>query len=128
MAYGPVNVGQVSEENKGFVVQDQVGVPGGIATLNADGKLTESQRPDIDCYTREETDAKVSGAVSTHDGSGAAHPGIRSAIDAVEASVLALELKFGTSVTENPFTVSFANLDAVNVTGVWNAAQARIEF
>lgn len=128
MALGNVNVGQATEENKGYVVQDQVGVPGGIATLNAEGKITESQRPDPDYYNKNETETKISGAVSSHDASKTAHPEIRSSIDAVEASVRALELKYGTSVTENPFTVSFANLDSVNVTGVWNAAQARIEF
>jgi hypothetical protein len=42
--------------------------------------------------------------------------------------VQAVELKYGTDVTENAFTVSFANLNDVSVTGVWNADLGRIEF
>ena len=111
MALGIVNVGQAQAENNNYLTNEQVGVAGGLATLDGNGKLTESQRPEVDAYTQAQTDTKISDAV-----------------DALEATVEAIELKFGTSVTENPFTVTFSTLNDVIVTGVWNTAQARIEF
>ena len=43
-------------------------------------------------------------------------------------TVKAIELKYGTEITKNPFSVGFTDLSAVNVTGVWNASLGRIEF
>ena len=40
----------------------------------------------------------------------------------------ALELMFNTSVTGNPFTVTFETLDGTIVEGVWNTTAKRIEF
>lgn len=128
MAYGSVNVGQARQENNNGLTQEQVGVPGGLATLDGEGKLTVSQRPVVDCYTQAQTEEKIADAVDAHDGSSAAHADIRASIDAVAASIQAIELKYGTNVTQNPFTVSFGTLGDVTVTGVWNASQGRIEF
>lgn len=128
MAYGSVNVGSSQVENNNTLTQDQVGVPGGLATLGGDGKLTTSQMPAVDAYTKEQTDGKISGAVSAHNSNAAAHGDIRSQVADVAASVQAIELKYGTNVTQNAFTVSFASLSDVTVTGVWNASQSRIEF
>lgn len=61
----------------------------------------------------------------------ATHPptvNIRASIAAVDAAVKAIELKYGTEITKNPFSVGFTDLSAVNVTGVWNASLGRIEF
>ena len=128
MAYGPVNVGSEKIDKNSFVTSDKVGVAGGVATLNANGVLTASQMPEIDKYTQAETDEKISDAVLEHNTDETAHGDIRSAIDAVSAAVQAIELKYGTSITENAFTVSFGSLDGLIVTGVWNESQARIEF
>lgn len=128
MAYGTVNVGQAQAENNNYLTNEQVGVAGGLATLDGDGKLTESQRPVIDAYTKAQTDGKIEDAVDAHDASPTAHSDIRGTLATLEASVEAIELKFGANVTENPFTVTFATLNDVTVTGVWNTAQARIEF
>lgn len=128
MALGTVNVGQSQVDGSNYLTQEQVGVSGGLATLDANGKLTVSQRPDFEGYTKDETDDKVSGAVTAHDGSNSAHPEIRSSIAALEASVRAIELKYGTEITDNAFTVNFTTLNNVTVTGVWNADQGRIEF
>ena len=128
MALGIVNVAQAQDENNNYLTNEQVGVAGGLATLDGDGKLTESQRPVIDAYTKAQTDGKISDAVENHNESATAHSDIRGTLASLEATVEAIELKFGTSVTENPFTVTFATLDDVVVTGVWNTAQARIEF
>ena len=128
MAYGTVNVGQAQSENNNYLTNENVGVPGGLATLNASGELTESQRWEVDAYTKAQADQKVSDAVNTHNTSPTAHPDILAAVAALETEVEALNLKFGTAVTGNAFSVTFSTLDDVIVTGVWNTAQARIEF
>lgn len=128
MAFGSVNVGQQQADDSKYISSDRVGVPLGLATLGADGKLTKSQCPDVDAYTKQQTDDLVDGDVAAHNADASAHGDIRAAVSAVEASVKALELKYGTDVTGNPFSVGFATLDGVIVTGVWNAALGRIEF
>lgn len=128
MAFGIVNVGQTAEERNDVLTNEQVGVPGGLATLNANGELTESQRWDIDAYTKAQADQKTADAVSTHNSSPTAHPAILARLAEVETEVEAINLKFGTEVNGNPFTVTFVTLDDVTVSGVWNQAQARIEF
>lgn len=128
MAFGIVNVGQASEERNDVLTNEQVGVPGGLATLNAQGELTESQRWEIDAYTKAQADQNTADAVDAHNTSPTAHPDILSAVAALETAVDALNLKFGTDVTGNSFSVTFSTLDSVTVAGVWNQAQARIDF
>ena len=128
MAYGTVNVGQAQSENNNYLTNENVGVPGGLATLNASGELTESQRWEVDAYTKAQADQKVSDAVNTHNTSPTAHPDILAAVAALETEVEALNLKFGTDATGNASSVTFSTQDDVIVTGVWNTAQARIEF
>lgn len=128
MAYGAFNAGTGKAPDEDVVRTGQVGVPGGIATLDADGHLTESQRPESDAYNKEETDQRISAAVDTHNTAENAHGDLRASIAAMNASVKAIELKFGTNVTKNPFNVTFGSLDGVSVTGVWNSEQARLEF
>ena len=99
-----------------------------MATLDADGKLSESQRPAVDAYTKAETDQRISAAVDAHNGAENAHSDIRASVAAMNASIKAIELKFGTNVTKNPFSATFGSLDGLPVTGVWNADQARVEF
>lgn len=50
MAYGTVNVGQAQTDDSKYLTNEQVGTPSGLATLDANGKLTASQRPDVDAY------------------------------------------------------------------------------
>lgn len=128
MAFGSVNVGQKQIDENAFVKQDQIGVPGGIAMLNADGKLTESQRPEVDGYTKQQTGDLIAQEIAKHNTDVTAHGDIRASVSTVAASLKALELKYSTEVTKNPFSVSFESLDGVIVTGVWNKEQARIEF
>ena len=128
MAFGSVNVGQQQADDSKYIGSDRVGVPLGLATLGADGKLTVSQRPNIDAYTKQQTDDLVDRDVSAHNEDASAHGDIRAAIASNEAAIKALELKYGTDITGNPFSVGFATLDGVVVTGVWNAALGRIEF
>lgn len=128
MAYGTVNVGQAQTDDSKYITTEQVGTPGGLATLDANGKLTTSQRPDIDAYTKQQTDNLVDQDIAAHNSDASAHGDIRASVASVEAAVKAIELKYGTDITKNPFSVGFTTLDAVNVTGVWNASLGRIEF
>ena len=128
MAYGNVNVGQAQTDDSKYLTTELVGVPSGLATLDANGKLTASQRPDTDGYTKQEVNDLVDQDVTTHDESTSAHGDIRASLSSLEAAVRAIELKYGTEITKNPFSVAFTTLDAVNVTGVWNASSGRIEF
>lgn len=128
MAYGSFNAGPGKAPDEDVVRTNQIGVPGGIATLDADGHLTESQRPTVDAYTEAQTDQKISSAVDAHNSAENAHGDIRASVAAMNASIKAIELKFGTNVTKNPFSATFGSLDGLTVTGVWNAEQARVEF
>ena len=129
MAMGNVNVGTPGVgDDSSFVKNNQIGVPGGIATLDADGHLTESQRPAVDAYTKAETDQHISAAVDTHNSADTAHGDIRASMAAMNANIKAVELKFSTNVTKNPFSATFGSLDGLTVTGVWNVEQARVEF
>lgn len=141
MAFGSVNVPGASSKDlkdvRGIAeeaveiaveLQNRVGVPGGIATLGGNGKLTVSQMPEIDTYTREEIEDMTGDAVANHNAAGDAHGDIRALVAELAAAVQTVELKYGTSVKENAFTVSFGSLNDVVVTGVWNAEQSRIEF
>ena len=128
MAYGSFNAGPGKAPDEDVVRTNQIGVPGGIATLDADGHLTESQRPTVDAYTKAQTDQKISSAVDAHNSAENAHGDIRASVAAMNACIKAIELKFGTNVTKNPFSATFGSLDGLTVTGVWNAEQARVEF
>lgn len=127
MANGTVNV-SVKEDTAGFVRKDQVGIAGGLATLNDSGKLSAVQMPAIDHYTQAQTDTKIRDAVTAHNDATNAHPDIRASVNSLKATVQTIELKYGTSIKENAFQVSFETLDDVNAAGVWNQALATIEF
>lgn len=128
MAYGSFNAGPGKAPDEDVVRTNQIGVPGGVATLDADGKLSESQRPTVDAYTKAQTDQNISTAMDAHNGAENAHSDIRASVAAMNASIKAIELKFGTNVTKNPFSATFGSLDGLAVAGVWNAEQARVEF
>ena len=128
MAYGSFNAGPGKAPDEDVVRTNQIGVPGGVATLDADGKLSESQRPTVDAYTKAQTDQNISTAVDAHNSADTAHGDIRASVAAMRGSINAIELKFGTNVTQTPFSATFSSLDGLTVTGVWNAEQARVEF
>lgn len=103
MAYGSFNAGPGMAPDEDVVRTDQIGVPGGIATLDADGHLTESQRWEVDGYKKAETDQRISAAVDAHNEAANAHGDIRASVAAMNASIKAIELKFGTNVTKTRF-------------------------
>lgn len=94
-----------SDGDSKYLTNEQVGTPSGLATLDANGKLTASQRPDVDAYTRKQTDDLVDQDVAAHNTDETAHGDIRASIAAVDAAVKAIELKYGTEITKNPFSV-----------------------
>lgn len=127
MAFGIFNgVGAAPDED--VVRTDKLGVPGGVATLGADGKLSESQRPTVDAYTKAQTDQKISSAVDAHNSAENAHGDIRNETVKLKSEIDALNLKFTMNVKKNPFSATFGSLDGLTVTGAWNAELARVEF
>ena len=66
--------------------------------------------------------------IKTHDADEEAHPQIRNTVSNLDARLSLLELIINTDVTGNPFTVTFGNLDGIDVEGVWNATSKRVEF
>jgi len=57
----------------------------------------------VDGYKKAETDQRISAAVDAHNGAENAHSDIRASVAAMNASIKAIELKFGTNVTKNTF-------------------------
>lgn len=127
MAFGIFNgVGAAPDEN--VVRTEKLGAPGGVATLDADGKLSESQRPTVDAYTKAQTDQRISAAVDSHNNAENAHTDIRNETVKLKSEIDALNLKFTMNVKKNPFSATFGSLDGLTVTGAWNAELARVEF
>ncbi len=66
--------------------------------------------------------------IDAHNADEEAHRFIQNGITDIDARLSLMELLFNTSVTGNPFTVTFATLDGVEVEGVWNVQSKRVEF
>lgn len=128
MGFGTVNVGAPRGNDGQYLKTEQMGAPGGVATLDSNGKLAEGQRWEVDAYKKSEADVVVATAVNDHNSSAQAHPLLQAVLADLETSVRALELKYGTQIKDNPFQVTFSSLDGATVSGVWNTAQAQIEF
>lgn len=71
---------------------------------------------------------KAQELIDAHNESADAHGYIRNNMKEFDSRLKLLEQMFTTNVTGNPFSVSFQTLDGVDAEGVWNAAEARIEF
>lgn len=81
-----------------------------------------------DPASHEDIRQAIPAAVQTHNEGEDTHPDIRASLGDLDGRLGVLELKYGTNITGNSFTVTFASLAGVVVTGVWNEAFARIEF
>lgn len=66
--------------------------------------------------------------VDIHNEDPEAHHSIQNSVTDIDARLALLELLFNTSVTGNPFTVTFETLDGTVVEGVWNQSAKRVEF
>ena len=100
----------------------------GVGELNTMSESMAENRMAAGGYTKDQTDQNISTAVDAHNSADTAHGDIRASVAAMRGSINAIELKFGTNVTKNPFSATFSSLDGLTVTGVWNAEQARVEF
>lgn len=89
------------------------------STIEADRAKTEADRA-----------AAIVGTdkTLTIDGAAADAQATGVAIADVSARLSMLELKYGTNITANPWSVAFDTLSGVNVTGVWNKNAQRIDF
>lgn len=103
-----------------YLRQTEKGIPGGIATLDSTGKLSESQRPEMD--------TRIRSAVNAHNTAADAHSDIRAENAKLRAELELMKLKYDTDVSKNSFSATFSSLDGLTVAGVWNADLARIEF
>ena len=66
--------------------------------------------------------------IAEHNNDPKAHPHILAGLEDFDARLSLIELQYGTDVNGNPFIVTFETLDGVNVQGVWNEVERRIEF
>ncbi len=66
--------------------------------------------------------------IDIHNEAPESHPHILGLLDQLRGRIERIEGMLVNAVTQNPFFVPFTTLDEINITGVWNKAQARIEF
>ena len=70
----------------------------------------------------------IPAAVDAHNSASDVHPELQTTVGGIDARLAVLELKYGTNITGNSFTVTFASLVGLVVTGVWNETYQRVEF
>lgn len=66
--------------------------------------------------------------ISGHNESADSHPKLLEILNGIAGRLELVEIAAGEGVTANPFAVTFGTLDGISANGVWNAANARIEF
>lgn len=66
--------------------------------------------------------------IDQHNVNETAHQDIRNIADLLASRVGRIEDMMLNDVTGNPYIIDFADLEGLNVEGVWNKAQQRIEF
>lgn len=71
---------------------------------------------------------QVQDRIAAHNADPTAHLHLRTYMDDLAGRLSMLELQYATDVTGNPWQVDFLDLAGLSVTGVWNQAEARIEF
>lgn len=120
---------------KGLVIRDfPVSIalsdePEVVIEYNAGAYMTAQQVADyctIVVLPQFLTEAAV--LIDAHNLDPAAHPYLLGLNGQLDSRLSLIELQYGTDVNGNPFRVTFEDLDAVDVQGVWNQPQARIEF
>jgi len=70
----------------------------------------------------------INASIAEHDKDADAHADLRSALAQLTARVRVLELSGGSGSYDGTYETTFSDLDDADVTGVWNVAQARVEF
>lgn len=92
-------------------------------SVPSDAKFTDTWRGIQNNLTSTDTDQSLSAAQGK-----VLKDLVDTKYDEIKNLVKLIDLKFGTNVTKNPFSVTFSSLDGLTVAGVWNADLARIEF
>lgn len=109
-------------------------VSGAPADAKTVGDALNARYTKTETYTKSEVDRKIedvhieTDATLTVSGAAADAKVTGDRLTAVDGEVRYIKLKIATSVTKNPFEVSFGTLDDVTAEGVWNVSNARIEF
>lgn len=70
----------------------------------------------------------IPAAVEAHNSASDVHSELQITVGGINAHLGMLELKYSTNITGNSFTVTFASLVGLVVTGVWNETYQRVEF
>lgn len=66
--------------------------------------------------------------IVSHNESADSHPILLERLNGLAGRVELLEKAVSGEITSNPFTVTFGDLDGIMVDGIWNSAEARLEF
>ena len=66
--------------------------------------------------------------IDTHNADPTAHPDVQNLVTTVDSRLALLELMYNTDVSGNPFTVTFETLTGLQVEGIWNTVQKRVDF
>ncbi len=85
---------------------------------------------DLDAYyKKDEATQDIRSAISGHDTSPDAHGSMRASMAAIEGRLASIhKVISGDGISKNLFQATFATLDGVTVSGIWNQAQGRLEF
>lgn len=70
----------------------------------------------------------ISADVQAHNAAANAHPAILESLNEIKNRLLVVEAASGAEITANPFSATFGNLNGLKTTGIWNAAENRLEF
>ena len=81
----------------------------------------------ITTYVLPEIEDLIDGKIAEHNADEDAHPYLLNLIGSLQSQIEALKLLYQTG-TSTSFSVTFASLDDVDFSGVWNSEKARVEF
>lgn len=84
-------------------------------------------RLDTEHYTKAQTDQRIFDDIHAHDVNLAAHGYLIGQLTSLASRVHNLEMAL-TGISTNLFSITFETLDGLEVSGVWNRGQGRIEF
>jgi hypothetical protein len=79
-------------------------------------------------FTSQETAELIADLINAHNADLTAHGSLQAQIYALAGRLTNVELIVGGGISTNSFSITFATLSGLTVTGVWNQAQGRIEF
>lgn len=142
-----VNHGELNEainaltaQSVGAIAEKEKGKANGVATLDDSGKVPSDQLPPMNFMTKEAVEnycmttvlqeflKKAHELINGHNNDADAHHTIHAEVDILDARITLMELMYRTDVSGNPYTITFEELNGLQVAGVHNATLGRIEF